>query len=657
MAERDKTGNIWIGTLRIDIGRRTIERAGRPLDVEGRVFDLLVHLALNRGRVSTKSDLLDAVWGDRVVSESTLYRAIRLARSALEDQTEHRIRTVHSRGYELIGPVVISRTDRADEKATSNPGDTAGTEPDPGPGMAGTRRYLAFAAAAAAVLALVALALRPDTNGASGAPDEELLLTIAELEVPAADAGFPAAGLWAELESDLARIDRLRLRRNSGDQRPGEGRMLRGVWSQRSDDSLQLHVELLDSASDRLVWSANFERGIEDTDQLRRDVTHALIDALGLAPINDAGEPLPLPAGMASSTYSEYLRARELWRERSTNSLQLARNLLESVVLERPDFARAHEALASVYLVLPDWADVPVAETRSLALSAGREALRLEPRLGEARAVLAQLALYRRHWTEAKMLFEDALKREGGNPTIRHWYAEFLLRTGQLQLASAQAAEAVAQDPLAAMPANVTAWAALLGGQNVAAENYAARAMAAGLESAGLIRAWAAARRGDAQAGRWLQSLPQPTGYLPQCADAIDGRTGGAGLMQSIRLSDRDDELARIYALACTAMTQRAVLDLPTRIPPADSSAFGLLWADEFAAFRRSPEFLERLESSGLIDYWLRSGPPDGCTIQDRSLDCVEPPLSDFEPVLEQDIERSTGNDVAYADLRLAGDI
>ncbi|HSJ60022.1 MAG TPA: winged helix-turn-helix domain-containing protein, partial [Jiangellaceae bacterium] len=46
--------------------------AGRTEPVEPQVFDLLAYLIEHRDRVVSKEELLDNIWGNRFVSESTL---------------------------------------------------------------------------------------------------------------------------------------------------------------------------------------------------------------------------------------------------------------------------------------------------------------------------------------------------------------------------------------------------------------------------------------------------------------------------------------------------------------------------------------------------------------------------------------------------------
>ena len=72
----------------LDLDRRELRRGGAPVPVEPQVFDLVAYLIRNRDRVVTKDDLLEGVWGGRIVSESTLGSRINAARTALGDNGE-----------------------------------------------------------------------------------------------------------------------------------------------------------------------------------------------------------------------------------------------------------------------------------------------------------------------------------------------------------------------------------------------------------------------------------------------------------------------------------------------------------------------------------------------------------------------------------------
>jgi DNA-binding response OmpR family regulator len=56
-------GIIRAGALTIDPGRRLVWLDGKTVDLTAKEFDLLLHFANHPGRVYTRSQLLDAVWG------------------------------------------------------------------------------------------------------------------------------------------------------------------------------------------------------------------------------------------------------------------------------------------------------------------------------------------------------------------------------------------------------------------------------------------------------------------------------------------------------------------------------------------------------------------------------------------------------------------
>ena len=88
----------------------TLAGPAGPVHVEPQVFEMLRYLVANRDRVVSKEELLDAIWGDRFVSESALTSRVKAARRAVGDdgQAQRVIKTVHARGYHFVAEV---RTD------------------------------------------------------------------------------------------------------------------------------------------------------------------------------------------------------------------------------------------------------------------------------------------------------------------------------------------------------------------------------------------------------------------------------------------------------------------------------------------------------------------------------------------------------------------
>jgi adenylate cyclase len=95
------------GDHELDTERRELRRGGAPVAIEPQVFDLLVHLVRNRDRVVSKDDLIETIWGGRIVSESAVTTRLNAARKAIGDSgAEQRlIRTFPRKGVRFVGVV------------------------------------------------------------------------------------------------------------------------------------------------------------------------------------------------------------------------------------------------------------------------------------------------------------------------------------------------------------------------------------------------------------------------------------------------------------------------------------------------------------------------------------------------------------------------
>ena len=56
----------------LDTERRELRRGDTVVSVQPQVFDLLEYLIRNRGHVISRDDILDAIWGGRIGSKSSL---------------------------------------------------------------------------------------------------------------------------------------------------------------------------------------------------------------------------------------------------------------------------------------------------------------------------------------------------------------------------------------------------------------------------------------------------------------------------------------------------------------------------------------------------------------------------------------------------------
>jgi DNA-binding response OmpR family regulator len=104
-AEQENLGKVNLGELVIDEGTYTARLRGRPLDLTYKEFELLKYLAQHAGRVFTRAQLLQEVWGyDFFGGTRTVDVHVRRLRAKLGPEYESLIGTVRNVGYKAVRP-------------------------------------------------------------------------------------------------------------------------------------------------------------------------------------------------------------------------------------------------------------------------------------------------------------------------------------------------------------------------------------------------------------------------------------------------------------------------------------------------------------------------------------------------------------------------
>jgi two-component system response regulator RstA len=93
---------IRVGSLRIDVLRRTARLADATYQLTGSTLGLLYLLGVNVGRVLSRNEIRDALWpADRAPSSNAVDRLVVELRRRLDDDAAHPrlVETVAGRGY------------------------------------------------------------------------------------------------------------------------------------------------------------------------------------------------------------------------------------------------------------------------------------------------------------------------------------------------------------------------------------------------------------------------------------------------------------------------------------------------------------------------------------------------------------------------------
>src|SRR4051812_45734928 len=98
---------VAFGPFTFDRANGLLRDDTRELPLPPRVLGVLDLLVSRAGAIVPKQEIIDSVWKDAFVTDTSLSEAISVLRQALGDdpQAPHYIQTVHRRGYRFVAQV------------------------------------------------------------------------------------------------------------------------------------------------------------------------------------------------------------------------------------------------------------------------------------------------------------------------------------------------------------------------------------------------------------------------------------------------------------------------------------------------------------------------------------------------------------------------
>jgi TolB-like protein/Flp pilus assembly protein TadD len=171
-------------------------------------------------------------------------------------------------------------------------------------------------------------------------------------------------------------------------------------------------AQLIDGATDRHLWSEQYERPFEGIFAIQADIAMNVANALRaeFTPAEQASiERVPTSSARA---YALYLRATN-----DVESAEQSQRLLDQALELDSDFALAHAAKAWLYAqgltftVFGSAADpARTAELERLVIEHAERAIALDPSTALAHSALGSLYMLTWHWTDASASFERAFE-------------------------------------------------------------------------------------------------------------------------------------------------------------------------------------------------------------------------------------------------------
>jgi len=353
------------GDCALDPDRRKLTRGSEVIATGPQVFDLLVYLVQNRERVVSKEDLINAVWGGRIVSESTMSSHINAVRKAIGDSgAEQRlIRTFARKGLRFVGDVVEARSSDGFSSPKAEP-----AQPNEAP---------------VRVLDLPgkpSIAVLPFRN-LSGDPEQE----------------YFADGVVEDITAALSRIRWLFvIARNSSFTYKGQAVDAKQVGRElgvryvlegsvrKAENRVRITGQLIDATTGSHLWADRFEGTLGDIFELQDQMTASVVSAIAPQLERAEIERAKRKPTESLDAYDYYLRGMTNLHKGTREAIDEALPLFHRAMQFDPEFASAYAMAAWCHF----WRKVNGWTTdRALEIAEGTRLARRAVELGKDDAV------------------------------------------------------------------------------------------------------------------------------------------------------------------------------------------------------------------------------------------------------------------------------
>jgi serine/threonine protein kinase/tetratricopeptide (TPR) repeat protein len=386
-------------------------------------------------------------------------------------------------------------------------------------------------------------------------------------------------GITDEIVAALSKVRQLRvaarsssyaLYKESADARTfGERLGVRTILEgsvRRAGPRVRVSAHLVSTESGYQLWSDQYDRTLDDVFAIQDDIARAIVRTLEVRLLGDAQRPLVVSTTRNQSAYDAYLRGTHANRSRTEAGLRASVDLFREALRIDPELGDAQVGLADSLLLLAVYGVAPPREVMPAARAAAEDALHRDPTRAEAWVCLGSvLALYEHDWPAADDAFRRAVLLAPRSPSAHQRYAlDCLVPRGELARALEMVETACSLDPLSPVMRTSEAMVRYFAGDLEAARRAADAA-------AGLDRYFAMAEY-------FLGTIARDAGEPDVAAEAFTraiALTGGtpemvAGLAQTHAGAGRVDEAEALRAQLAASTRERFVS--PTLLAQVDAA-------------------------------------------------------------------------------------
>ena len=213
-------------------------------------------------------------------------------------------------------------------------------------------------------------------------------------------------------------------------------------------DELKLNLELVETATQNILWSENYERKLNDLVSLQSEIARDVSEKISSKLTTAEQKQVAKTYTTNSEAHQLYLRGRFHWNKRNKKDFEKAVEYFKQAIEKDANYALAYAGLADTYALMPLYGNYKPNEYKPLAKQSALKALELDANLAEAHASLGYIInTYDFDWEGAEREYKTAIKLNPNYATAHQWYAEHLAFKGKTDEALEEISKALELDP------------------------------------------------------------------------------------------------------------------------------------------------------------------------------------------------------------------
>ncbi len=391
----------------------------------------------------------------------------------------------------------------------------------------------------------------------------------------------------------------------------------------KAGNTVRITAQLIDVQSDKHLWSASYDRELEDIFVIQEEIAKSIVDALKVALGTEEKATIAHAQNPTDDleAYQMYLRGRYLWQQRGIENIRQSIRLFQQAINRDPAFARAYSNMAAAYAVSVsnEANEEPPDVVFQMAEEAALKAIELDGTLAEPHAVLGLIQDHQFRWAEAEESYRSSIALQPRGAIGHFWLGIMYSQIGRIGDAVAAFEKAVELEPTSYLMIGWLAYTYFINGDNQQAYESALRSNELTTRSGayGTLALYHVQRKEfDKALDAWEKMYSLDGDDASHVAAVIAGLRDPSKrdeALQAVHAARERDPLMEVFWHYRDLGELDLAYDSFEVVAAENPTWLSFLWDPDSHAFRQHERFKPLVDSFGFPVYWREAGWPDVC--------------------------------------------